>query len=289
MRDAQRCDELFRRLGYEAKLQLVVNRFQKGSDDHRGGHRRDGRRCRSRATVANDYAALLRAVNRGVLLREEAPRSPVTRDVEALAALVCGAEAPDAGRPRSAALLARSRAGRGQAMGLGERLRQRANGAGGAPATPARAPSAPEAFHDLKGELHRRIIDSLDLKAIEKLPPERLRERAAQRRSASMRRGSSVPLNQAERERMVQELLDELTGLGPLEPLLADPTISDILVNTYSTVYIERGGKLELDAGPVRSTTTTSCRSSTGSCRGSAAAWTRPRRWWTRASPTARA
>jgi pilus assembly protein CpaF len=55
-----------------------------------------------------------------------------------------------------------------------------------------------------------------------------------------------LPLNRFERERMVEELLDELTGLGPLEPILKDPTVSDILVNGYGTVYVERRGKLEL-------------------------------------------
>jgi pilus assembly protein CpaF len=97
----------------------------------------------------------------------------------------------------------------------------------------------------VKGELHRQLVDRLDLKAIEKLPPERLRD-DLRGIVAGMVGNSAVPLNHIERERLVQEILDEVTGLGPLEPLLADPTISDILVNTASTVYIERGGKLEL-------------------------------------------
>src|SRR6202012_3809287 len=54
-----------------------------------------------------------------------------------------------------------------------------------------------------------------------------------------------VPLSFAERERLSREILDEIFGLGPLEPLLKDPTISDILVNRYNKVYVERGGKLE--------------------------------------------
>jgi pilus assembly protein CpaF len=106
-----------------------------------------------------------------------------------------------------------------------------------------------DAFRAAKGELHRRLVDRLDLKAIEKLPAERLREelRAV---VAGMVAASGAPLNQSERERLVQEILDEVTGLGPLEPLLADGGISDILVNTCATVYVERGGKLELT--PVR-------------------------------------
>ncbi|WP_242343572.1 CpaF family protein [Anaeromyxobacter terrae] len=130
-------------------------------------------------------------------------------------------------------------------MGLGERLRQRASSATPAAASALAPESAPEVFHDLKTELHRRIIDKLDLQAFERLPPERRRDELRAVLSGEIGR-SELPLNQLERERMVGELLDELTGLGPLEPLLADSTISDILVNTYSTVYVERRGKLEL-------------------------------------------
>jgi pilus assembly protein CpaF len=132
-------------------------------------------------------------------------------------------------------------------MALSDRLKQRANGANGAAAL-ARPPGSElseQVFHDLKTKLHRTVIDSLDLKTLEKLPPERLRD---QLRTVvgPLLVSANVPLNQVERDQMVQDLLDELTGLGPLEPLLRDGTISDILVNTYSTVYVERGGKLEL-------------------------------------------
>jgi len=129
-------------------------------------------------------------------------------------------------------------------MGLGERLRQRASGA--VPVVAGEVPTAnAQDYHDLKTELHRRVIDSLDLKTLDKIPPERLGE---QLRGilGSLVAGSAVPLNHAEREQMVQSLLDELTGLGPLEPLLRDGSISDILVNTFSTVYVERAGKLDL-------------------------------------------
>ena len=57
--------------------------------------------------------------------------------------------------------------------------------------------------------------------------------------------GESTPMNLQERERLAQEVLDEVFGLGPLEPLLNDPTVSDILVNTYRHVYVERNGILE--------------------------------------------
>jgi len=87
-------------------------------------------------------------------------------------------------------------------------------------------------------------VDKLDLKTFDRLPEERRRDQLRSILSAEIAT-AEVPLNQIERERMIQELMDELTGLGPLEPLLADKTISDILVNTFSTVYVERRGKLE--------------------------------------------
>jgi pilus assembly protein CpaF len=129
-------------------------------------------------------------------------------------------------------------------MGLAERLKQRGH-TNGAAANALGVEAAPEVFHELKRELHRGIVDKLDLEAFEKLPQDRRRDELRNILATQVTR-SELPLNQLERERMVQELLDELTGLGPLEPLLADPTISDILVNTYATVYIERAGKLEL-------------------------------------------
>jgi pilus assembly protein CpaF len=126
-------------------------------------------------------------------------------------------------------------------MRLSDRLRQSP-----VPANGADQPGvASDAFREMKGELHRRLVDRLDLKAIERLPAERLREEL-RGIVAGMVGGSGVALNQQERERLVQEILDEVTGLGPLESLLADPTISDILVNTAATVYVERNGKLEL-------------------------------------------
>jgi pilus assembly protein CpaF len=126
-------------------------------------------------------------------------------------------------------------------MALSDRLRQRAE-----VAVPRVGTAEVEqgAFQALKGEFHRRIVDKLDLQSLQALPPERLREEL-RALLADQIASARVPLNQAERERMVQELLDELTGLGPLEPLLRDESLSDILVNTYAQVFVERAGKLE--------------------------------------------
>jgi pilus assembly protein CpaF len=102
-----------------------------------------------------------------------------------------------------------------------------------------------ELFQEIKGEMHQRLIDKLDLRTIDQLSREQLRDELRQI-LGSVLAGTELPLNRNERELMVEELLDEVMGLGPLEPLLRDQSISDILVNTYSTVYVERFGKLEL-------------------------------------------
>ncbi len=130
-------------------------------------------------------------------------------------------------------------------MLLSDRLVQPSSREPALPADPRPNDGDPLRFAAVKDELHRRLVDTLDLKNIEKLSPERIREEV---RSllASMVGASKIPLNQFERDRLVQDLLDEVTGLGPLEVLLRDPSISDILVNTSSTVYVERAGKLEL-------------------------------------------
>jgi pilus assembly protein CpaF len=104
-----------------------------------------------------------------------------------------------------------------------------------------------EIFQELKGEMHQRLIDKLDLRTIDHLSREQLSDELRQI-LVTVLAGTELPLNRNERDLMVEELIDEVTGLGPLEPLLRDQSISDILVNTYSTVYVERFGKLELTA-----------------------------------------
>jgi pilus assembly protein CpaF len=100
-------------------------------------------------------------------------------------------------------------------------------------------------YQDLKHELHQKLIEKLDLRTIEKLPREQLREELRGILS-NLLQGTELPLNRQEREHMVEELLDEVTGLGPLEPLLRDQAISDILVNKFDMIYVEKFGKLEL-------------------------------------------
>ena len=106
------------------------------------------------------------------------------------------------------------------------------------------APPRREDYDRLKASLHTRLVDQLDSEALRKLGPERLREQLGRVVAALLAEGP-LPLNRQERDALAEELLDEIVGLGPLEPLLRDPTISDILVNTASTVFVERAGRLE--------------------------------------------
>ncbi len=97
----------------------------------------------------------------------------------------------------------------------------------------------------VKTAIHRKLIQKLNLDRLGEIKREDVRREVAQILEGLVV-GESTPMNLQERERLSQEILDEVFGLGPLEPLLADPTVSDILVNTYKRVYVERKGMLEL-------------------------------------------
>ncbi|MGA8761281.1 MAG: CpaF family protein [Candidatus Sulfotelmatobacter sp.] len=100
-------------------------------------------------------------------------------------------------------------------------------------------------YQQVKADLHRKILDRLDLEKLGRTSGETAREEVLVLIRNSVN-AEVVPLSFAERERLSREILDEIFGLGPLEPLLKDHAISDILVNRFDRVYIERAGKLEL-------------------------------------------
>src|ERR1700694_505618 len=98
-------------------------------------------------------------------------------------------------------------------------------------------------YQELKFTLHKKLLDRVNLEALSSMASERVRAeiRAA---VAKLVEEEKTPLSLVEKDRVIEEILDEVFGLGPLEPLLQDPTISDILVTTPRLVYVERGGKL---------------------------------------------
>jgi pilus assembly protein CpaF len=100
------------------------------------------------------------------------------------------------------------------------------------------------AYQGLKVSIHQKLLDRVDLAVMESLTDERLREEIAQLVDRLLGEGT-VLVNDSERASLIRDIQHEMLGLGPLEPLLADPTISDILVNSHSQIYVERRGKLE--------------------------------------------
>ncbi|MDE1181676.1 CpaF family protein [Paraburkholderia sp.] len=104
--------------------------------------------------------------------------------------------------------------------------------------------AARRAYQQLKMNIHQSIIDRVELDKLQRLSPDQVKRELAQLVERIVEEDKLV-LNELERRRLAQDVHDEMIGLGPLEPLLNDPTVSDILVNTYQHVYVERRGRLE--------------------------------------------
>jgi pilus assembly protein CpaF len=157
-------------------------------------------------------------------------------------------------------------------MSLRDRLTRRSNGGVPQPATPVPAPSPTEsrsvtprgpatsatsgmygrrieeevlsAVDRVKIDLHRKLIERLDLEALEQISDERVINSEIRTVVIDLLREEQTPLTVADREDIIEQVLYEITGLGPIEPLFRDLTISDILVNGSKEIFIERNGKL---------------------------------------------
>ena len=101
--------------------------------------------------------------------------------------------------------------------------------------------SSQNQYQDLKFAIHRKLLDRINLEAIYAMPGERVRQEIRPS-VAKLVNEERTPLSLAEKDRLIEEVLDEVFGLGPLEPLLRDRTVSDILVTTPHLIYIERNG-----------------------------------------------
>ena len=112
------------------------------------------------------------------------------------------------------------------------------------PAEPAANPLLSSKLLDAKVRLHRKLIEEINLSALDKLPEDEVRGQV-QGLVTQYVLAERLALNQQELADFVSEILDEMTGLGPLEPLLKDPSIADILINGHESVFVERGGVLE--------------------------------------------
>lgn len=112
-----------------------------------------------------------------------------------------------------------------------------------APTTPVRVQS------ELKQRVHQTLLDRVDLAKLQRLDEDRIREELRDQLSQVLE-DEDAALNDVERRSLIEEVQHEVLGFGPLEPLLADPTVSDILVNGHASVFVERKGRLE--KSPVR-------------------------------------
>jgi pilus assembly protein CpaF len=127
---------------------------------------------------------------------------------------------------------------------LGPKASPGAPPSGPAARPPARQDAPRPQYLQLKANVHRKLLNRLNLEALAAV--DRARAEGDIRTLLFELLGEeSQPLSMAEREQILSDILDEVFGLGPLEPLLRDPTINDILVNTHKQVYVERGGMLE--------------------------------------------
>src|SRR4030042_456047 len=102
-------------------------------------------------------------------------------------------------------------------------------------------------YYELKTRVHDRLINVLNLSLIDSIEETRLRQeikKLVERILAEQKHG--IPLNYQERENFLNEIQDEVLGLGPLEPLMQDPTVSDVLINTHKQIFVERSGRLEI-------------------------------------------
>jgi pilus assembly protein CpaF len=105
-------------------------------------------------------------------------------------------------------------------------------------------------YYEYKDRIHDKLIDSLDLAVVEKMSHDVVRRQIQQLVEEILSgEDGGMPLNSIEHKLLITEIQDEVLGYGPIEPFLQDPTISDILINTYKHIYIERRGKLELTDG----------------------------------------
>src|SRR3984893_15725919 len=112
-------------------------------------------------------------------------------------------------------------------------------------AGPGRPLAQPRAqYAELKANVHRKLLNRLNLEALAQADRPRA-ESEIRTLLGELLSEENIPISLGEREGLFGELVDDVFGLGPLEPLLRDPAVSDILVNTYKNVFVERGGLLE--------------------------------------------
>jgi pilus assembly protein CpaF len=123
-------------------------------------------------------------------------------------------------------------------------LRAKLNGGADPVIRPPQGPAG-DSYKALKGRMHLKLLETFDLGALEALAPEHLRHEIAVLVERLLQEEQAV-INEAEKGSLIRDIQHEMMGFGPLELLMADPAVSDILVNSYRQIYVERKGRLEL-------------------------------------------
>src|SRR5579883_1670136 len=98
-------------------------------------------------------------------------------------------------------------------------------------------------WFEIKSQIHAKLLDTLTPDELKSLSKDGVRDQVGNVTERLIASGQ-IPMTVAERDRLIEEVLDEVFGLGPLEPLLKDPAVSDIMVNGFDNIYIERGGRV---------------------------------------------
>jgi pilus assembly protein CpaF len=124
-------------------------------------------------------------------------------------------------------------------------FREKLNAAGSQADARAPAPGASDDYYAIKGRIHLKLLDKFDLAALEALPAATLRAEIAAM-AERLLDDERAAINELERRSLIRDIQHEMLGFGPLELLMADPTVSDILVNNYNRIFVERKGRLEL-------------------------------------------
>jgi pilus assembly protein CpaF len=124
-------------------------------------------------------------------------------------------------------------------------FRQKLNAVRSEPSEQAESVGQSDAYQQLKGRMHLKLLEQFDLSVLETLAPEKLRQEIATMAERLLIEEQAA-INDIERRSLIRDIQHEMLGFGPIELLMADPTVSDILVNSYDRIYVERKGRLEL-------------------------------------------
>jgi pilus assembly protein CpaF len=243
IRHASKLQQAFSSLGYPTeKLQWIVNRYERTSEIDLE-HIQRSLRTKDIVTLADAYKDVNTSINHGEPLVSSAKTTVLARQITELATAI-QPRREDRGSGELDMMTTIAQAQTREPGGLS--LRERLNTLTVEAAARSPAQAAPvDAYKALKTQIHLKLLDTLDLAVLETLTPEKLRHEIAVLVERLLQEEQAA-VNDAERSTLIRDIQHEMLGFGPLELLMADPLVSDILVNSWQQIYVERRGKLEL-------------------------------------------